>query len=170
MILSIVVAADEHNVIGDGKTLLWKLPADLAHFRRITEGHTVIMGRKTYESIGRPLPNRQNIIVTRRKNFAPKGCEIVSSINKAINLVSRTEGNEAFVIGGGEIYRQVLPIVHTIYFTRVHGTFKGDVTFPILVEEEWKEVSREEHPADTKNSYAYTFLVYERASDPHHTE
>ena len=157
--ISLIVAADEHNVIGGGNKLLWKLPADLKHFRELTTGHAIIMGRKTYASIGRPLPDRQNIVVTRHSQEI-SGCDVVGSIDEALELAK--DAREIFVIGGGEIYRQALPLVQRIYLTRVHGTFEGDVTFPELNMTEWKEMSREQHPADEKNPHAYTFLVYER--------
>ena len=159
MILSLVVAADKNNVIGGGNTLLWNLPADMKHFRTLTEGHPIIMGRKTYESIGRPLPKRQNIVITRQSDLQIEGCDVVDSLDDALALVQETD--EAFIIGGGQIYAQALDHVDRIYLTRVDSEFEGDVTFPEL-SDEWKEMSRDEHPADAENPHAYTFLVYER--------
>jgi dihydrofolate reductase len=159
MILSLIVAADKNNVIGGGNTLLWNLPADMKHFRTLTEGHPIIMGRKTYESIGRPLPKRQNIVITRQSDLQIEGCDVVSSLNDALALVQETD--EAFIIGGGQIYAQALDHVNRIYLTRVDSEFEGDVTFPEL-SDEWKETSREEHQADAENECGYAFLVYER--------
>lgn len=163
MILSLIVAADEHNVIGGGNKLLWKLPADMKHFRTLTTNHTIIMGRKTAESIGRALPNRRSIVVTRDAKWKMEGCEIASSLDSALQLAAAGNPDEVIVIGGGEIYAQALARTDKIHFTRVHGTFEGDVFFPEIDPVQWKEVSREEHAADDENPYAYTFITYERA-------
>ncbi len=162
MILSLIVAADEHNVIGGGNKLLWKLPADMKHFRTLTTNHTIIMGRKTAESIGRALPNRRSIVVTRASSWKMEGCEVASSFDAALEAAGSGNSDEVIVIGGGEIYAQAMARADKIHFTRVHGTFEGDVFFPEIDPAQWKEMSREEHPADADNPYAYTFLTYEK--------
>lgn len=162
MKLSLIVAASENNVIGRGNALPWRLPDDLAFFRRTTEGHPVILGRKNYESIGRPLPNRRNIVISRKPGLAIAGCDVAGSFEEALALARSEETDEVFVIGGGEIYRQALPMADYIYLTRVHAEIEGDVVFPELAPEEWREVHREGHPADDRHAYPFTFLVYER--------
>lgn len=162
--ISLIVAADENNVIGHHGALPWKLPADMQFFREKTKGHPIIMGRKTYESIGRALPNRLNVVVTRQEGFAAPGCKVVNSLIDAIGVASYADGNdEIFVIGGGELYREVLPKADVVYLTRVHASVEGDTTFPELGSE-WKEVERREHLADAENPEAMTFLVYKKAS------
>ena len=162
MTVSLIVAADERNVIGGQNKLLWKLPADMKHFRTLTTNHTIIMGRKTAESIGRALPNRRSIVVTRDPHWKMEGCEVVSSLDAAIALAAG-DPDEVIVIGGGEIYAQAMTHAERIYCTRVHASFDGDVFFPVIDPAQWKEVSREEHEADSENPYAYTFITYERA-------
>ena len=163
MIVSLIAAAAENDVIGAHGALPWKLPADLKRFRALTSGHAVIMGRKTYESIGRPLPKRRNIVVTHQADFAPAGCEVVHSLGDALALVAGEA--DVFVIGGGEIYRQALPLAHRIHLTRVHAAVEGDTSFPALDALEWREVARDDHAADGENQYAYTFLTYEKAAN-----
>ena len=165
MFLSIIAAADENNVIGMQNRLPWKLPADLKRFQELTKGHPVIMGRKTYESLPedrKPLPNRTNIVITRDAGRQFPGCTVVRSLQDAIDAAQETGTDEAFVIGGGEIYAQALPIADRMYLTRVHGTFEGDALFPSITKEEWHEVSREEHPSDAHNPVGFTFFRYER--------
>lgn len=158
--ISLVAAAARNNVIGKGNTLPWDLPDDLRHFRELTAGHAVIMGRKTFESIGRPLPKRRNIVITRQADYRPEGVETVSSLDAAISTVPADE--EAFVIGGGEIFRQSLPIADRVYLTRVEAEVEGDAFFPSLASEEWREVSRRDGVVDEKNALPHTFLVFER--------
>ncbi len=162
MILSLIAAADEQNLIGGDNKLLWDLPADMKHFRTTTSGHSVLMGRKTYESIGRPLPNRRNIVISRQQDLQIEGCEVAASLEQALALLKENSEDEVFVIGGGEIYKRALPLADRVYLTRVHTTLEGDTYFPELLSEEWKEVSREEHEADETHAFAYTFLVYEK--------
>lgn len=157
--ISLIAAASENNVIGDHGKIPWDIPADMKHFRAITIGKPVIMGRKTYESIGHPLPKRPNIVITRQKGFTAEGCEVVGSLEEAIEKVERTE--EVFVIGGGEIYKDALPRADRVYLTRVHATIEGDAYFPEFHSEHWVERSRERHEAEGGQP-AYTFLVYER--------
>lgn len=161
--ISLIVAADENGVIGHQGALPWKLPADMKFFRETTKGHPVIMGRKTYVSIGRPLPGRQNVVVTRQEDFEAPGCKVVNSLVDAIGVASMADGNdEIFIIGGGELYREVLPSADRVYLTRVHASVPGDTTFPPLDSKVWKEVSKKEYPADSENPQAMTFLVYEK--------
>ena len=161
MILSLIVAADENNVIGGGNRLLWQLPDDMKRFRELTDGHPVIMGRKTYESIGKALRNRRNIIVSRREwRKIPANCEVVPSLDAALSAV-RSE-REAFVIGGGEIYAQAMVRANRIYLTRVHAELVGDTFFPEIDSTLWVETHRKEHPVDDRHVHAFTFLTYER--------
>ena len=160
MIVSLIAAAAENNVIGKDNDLIWHLPEDLKHFKRTTSGHTVISGRKTYESYGKPLPKRKNIIITRDSNYEAEGCIVVHSLEEALELVKEEE--EVFIIGGGEIYRQALPVADRIYLTRVHAKPEGDACFPEFSSENWEEKKRREFPADEKHDYAFTIIWYER--------
>lgn len=157
--LSIIVAADENNVIGKDNDLIWHLPDDLKFFKKRTTGHTVVMGRKTYESIGKPLPNRRFVIITRNKNYKVEGCEVVHSLEDALNLCPPED--ESFVIGGDQIYRLALPHVDRIYLTRVHHQYDGDRYFPELGSN-WKEFESEFHHADDKHEVSFTFKTLER--------
>ncbi|TWJ04726.1 dihydrofolate reductase [Mucilaginibacter frigoritolerans] len=159
MIITIVVAISENHVIGKDNKLLWYLPNDLKHFKDITTGHTVIMGRKTYESVGKPLPKRRNIIIT-RQDIAIEGCEVVNSIETALALSKDEE--EVFIVGGAEIYKQSLHLTNRIYLTIVHKEFDGDSFFPEINKNEWNEVYREDYQPDEKNSLPYSFITYER--------
>ena len=158
--LSIIVAISENNAIGKDNQLLWHLPADLKHFKEITTGHTIIMGRKTYDSIGKPLPNRRSIVITRNVNLVISGVEVVDSLANAIELCNHDD--EAFIIGGAEIYQQSLPYATHIYLTQVHETFEADAFFPVLAPNEWKELDSRTYSADEKNNVAYTFSTLER--------
>lgn len=155
--IKLIVAISKNRVIGDSNKLIWNLPADLKKFKEITTGHPIVMGRKTYESIGRPLPNRRNIIITRDESYEVGGCEVVNSIEEALLLT----GDDCFIIGGGEIYKQTLNIADQIYMTVVDEEFEGDTTFPELPTE-WYISSKEDHLADEKNHYNYSFLFYEK--------
>jgi dihydrofolate reductase len=158
--LSIVVAISANNAIGKNNQLLWHLPADLKHFKEITSGHTIIMGRKTYDSIGRPLPNRRNIVITRKTDLQIENVEIVNSLQQAISLCEKEE--EVFIIGGAEIYKSSISLVNRIYLTTIHQEYEADVFFPELKTEEWLETFQEYHKADEKNNVAYTFSTLER--------
>lgn len=160
MTISIIVALAGNNGIGKDNGLLWHLPADLRHFRLLTTGHPIIMGRKTYDSIGKPLPNRRNIVITRNTALAIPGVSVVHSLKEALYLCSSTE--EVFVIGGAEIYRQALPLCDTLYLTTVAGEFEADTFFPALNGGEWQEEARTEHEADEKNRFPYTFRTLKR--------
>lgn len=159
-LVSAIVAAAENNAIGKDNQLLWHLPNDLRFFKRTTTGHPVIMGRKTYESVGKPLPNRRNIIITRQAGYAVEGAEVVHSLTEALEGCSGEA--EVFVVGGAEIYDQALPVIDRIYLTRVHAVLSADSFFPELDEREWLLVSAENHPVDNRHAYSYTFRIYER--------
>lgn len=158
--LSLIVAAGENNEIGKDGAMPWHLPADLRHFKAVTLGKPVIMGRHTWESIGKPLPQRRNIVVTRDKTWFAQGCEVAHSVPEA--LVMAAGEPEIMLIGGGQLYREALPRATRIYLTRVHGTFDADTFFPPLDMNQWQETVRETHPADAANPYACSFLVLER--------
>jgi dihydrofolate reductase len=160
MNISIIVAISSNNAIGKNNQLLWHLPADLKHFKAITTGHPIIMGRKTYDSIGKPLPNRRNIIITRQTDLAIDGAEVVNNIADALSLC-KTE-NEVFIIGGAEIYKSALAFANKIYLTTIHQQYEADAFFPILAMEEWILINQEYHSPDEKNNVAYTFSTLER--------
>lgn len=164
MTVSIIVAMSENRVIGLRNRLPWRLPGDLARFKQITLGHTLVMGRKTFESIGRPLPGRTMIVVTRGGAFAPEGVRVAHSVGAAMQLASKVEGptGEVFVAGGGEIYSQTLPSAQRIYLTLVRGRFDGDTFFPQLDPAEWHLISREDRKADDRNPHSFSFQILER--------
>lgn len=166
MILSIIVAVAENGAIGKDNKLIWNLPADMKFFREKTVGHFIITGRKNYESIPekfRPLPNRTNIIITRQKDYHAPGTIIVSSVEAALDYARRhSDKEEVFIIGGAEIFNQVMPEVDRVYLTRVHHHFEGDVFFRDLSGEEWKLVYSKRFEPDEKNKYAHTFETWER--------
>lgn len=159
MIVSMVVAISENNGIGKNNQLLWHLPADLKHFKEITTGHTIIMGRKTYESIGKALPNRRNIVVTRNTGLTLPGVEVKHSLPEALS--SCAEEKEVFIIGGAEIFNQSLAHTNKIYLTRVHQNFAADTFFPDIDPTKWEESQIESHEPDEKNAIGYTFSVLE---------
>ncbi|MFM9008425.1 MAG: dihydrofolate reductase [Bacteroidota bacterium] len=160
MILSLIVAIDRRGGIGKDNQLLWHLPADLKHFKSITTGYTVIMGRKTHESIGRPLPNRRNIVLSRSLVSAPVGCEIMGSLDEA--LLTCKDEQKAFVIGGAEIYRLAIDKADELFLTRVDTLADADTFFPEFNTVEWELQSREELPADEKNAFSCAFEHYTR--------
>jgi len=159
--LSAILALDQHQLIGSQGQLPWHLPADLQHFKKTTLNHPVIMGRKTYESIGKPLPMRTNIILTHDQTYAATECLIAHTTDEAIRLAQETNTDEIFVIGGAEIYQSFMPLIKRLYITEIAHSFLGDTYFK-WNKNEWVEVAREHHAADEKNSYEYTFCVYER--------
>ena len=169
MKLSLIVATSENHVIGRAGDLPWRLSADLRRFKRLTMGHCLIMGRKTYESIGRPLPGRVSIVLSRADSRQPTAGSLlhVRSIDEAVSLVPTTEMNhdEAFVTGGGEIYRLALPHSERVHLTRVHTITRGDATFPELDPSEWRLVESERHAADEKNDFDYSFELWERSHE-----
>ena len=158
--ISIIVAVAENNVIGKDNKLIWHLPKDLKHFKETTTGHFIIMGRKTFESNGRPLPNRTNVIITKDKNYQVEGCIIVHSLKEALHLAKGE--TEIFIIGGGEIYKQAMPIAEKIYLTKVNQFFEGDTFFPEINMKEWMELSRKDFEPDEKNKYPFSIIILER--------
>ncbi len=158
--ISLVVAMSENGVIGHDNKLLWHLPNDLKHFKSMTLGKPIIMGRKTYESIGRPLPDRQNIILTHQKDFKAPGCEVVHTVDEALKLT--VDAKEAMVIGGGEIYRLFLDKANRIYQTVVHAKVQGEITFAEIDHNMWEETAHEEYFQDEKHAYDYSFVTLER--------
>ncbi|MDX2007996.1 MAG: dihydrofolate reductase [Meiothermus sp.] len=157
--ISLIVAASQNRAIGRENRLPWHLPNDLRYFRRVTKGSPVIMGRKTFESIGWPLPGRQNIVVTRDKAYRAEGCEVVNSLEAA--FLAAQQDREIFVIGGADLYRQALGLAGRIYLTEVHAEVEGDAFFPDPGPD-WQEVSREHHPADLEHAHAFDWVVLER--------
>jgi len=160
MKISLVVAMAVNRVIGNNNTLPWHLPADLRHFRQLTTGKPILMGRKTHESIGRPLPERTNIVVTRDPSYAAPGCMVAHSVEAALEAAAGHD--EVMVIGGAEFYRQLLPRADRIYLTLVHQAFEGDVFFPALDDAEWRETGRSDFDADDANPVKYSFIQLER--------
>ena len=158
--ISIIVAASENNVIGRQGDLPWRLSDDLKRFKAVTMGKPIVMGRKTYESIGRPLPGRQNIVITRQPGYEAEGCDVVTTVEQAVDVAGDVE--EIMVIGGSEIYALFLPAAKRLYLTRVHAEVDGDAFFP-APGDEWQLVSYEPHAADEKNEFDVSFQVYERA-------
>ena len=160
MTISQIVAVANNNVIGKNNDLIWRLPADLKHFKNITMGHCMLMGRKNFESIGRALPGRTTIIVTRNEDYKVEGCHTVFSIQEGIVLAKSLNETELMIIGGGQIYEQSLEMTSKIYFTAVHETFEGDTFYPDLETSQWQLISENNHLTDDKNKHAYTFREY----------
>ena len=150
---------DRNRVIGAGNKMPWHLPDDLKRFRAITSGYPVVMGRKTFESIGRPLPKRRNVVITRQPGYVAPGCDVVGSLTDGLELV----GKGAFVIGGGEIYAQALPLAERLYLTYVETEVaSGDTRFPEVDPAEWREIERERHEANERHAFAFTYVTLER--------
>jgi len=160
--VALVAAVAANGVIGAGNRLPWRLPADLKRFRALTTGHSIIMGRKTWESIGRPLPDRQNIVVTRQASFTAAGADIASSLDDALAQVRMPA--PAFCIGGGKLYREALPRATTLYLTEIGRAFDGDATFPEFERSEWREINRETHADSTDSGLPYAFVTYQRVA------
>lgn len=160
MKVSIVVAMDRRRAIGTNGDLPWHLPADLKHFRRITMGKPIVMGRKTHESIGRALPGRQNIVISGSPGFNPNGCVVVDALAKAFRHVR--DADEVMIIGGAALYREALPHADRMYLTEIRAEVGGDVYFPGYSADEWREIDRTDRPADAENRYPLSFVVLER--------
>ncbi|HED40652.1 MAG TPA: type 3 dihydrofolate reductase [Chromatiales bacterium] len=158
--ISLIAAMGTNRVIGINNRLPWHLPADFKHFKKITMGKPILMGRKTYESIGRPLPGRTNIIITNNQSYSAEGCFVVNSIDEAIELTQ--DEDEVMVIGGASFYQQTLPIAQRIYLTVIHHDFVGDAYFIELDEAAWREVERTDCEADENNRYPYSFITLEK--------
>jgi dihydrofolate reductase len=162
VIISLIVAMDEKRGIGKAGKLPWRLSSDLRRFRELTMGHHMIVGRKTFESIGTPLPGRQTIVVTHNASFQPDGCLVAASVQAAITTAQECGETEAFVIGGAEIYTQVLDMADRVYLTQVHAEVDADTFFPEIDQDAWIEKERFQHPADDKNQYAFTLRLLEK--------
>ena len=162
MIISLLVAMDERGGIGMDNRLPWHLSADLKRFKALTMGHHVIMGRKTYASIGRPLPGRIMVIITRSPDYWAEGCQVVHSLEESLDLARQAGETEAFVIGGGQIFAQALPLAERIYLTRVHTVAEADVFFPEFDERDWSIQTVSEVPADEKNQFSTTYMVLDK--------
>jgi dihydrofolate reductase len=162
MRITLIAAVAENRVIGRGNALPWHLPADLARFKRRTEGHVVIMGRRTFESVGQPLPHRRSIVVTRKHDYHPVGVEIAHSLDEAIERGRETEREEIFILGGAEIYALALPDVDRMELTIVHAEVPGDTFFPECDLSEWTLIEDERHEADDRHAHAFSFRIYER--------
>ncbi|WP_076417118.1 type 3 dihydrofolate reductase [Colwellia sp. UCD-KL20] len=159
-ILSMIVATANNHIIGKDNDMPWHLPADLAYFKKTTLGKPVIMGRKTYESIGRPLPGRRNIVISRDINYKAEGVDSVTTVDAALRLVE--EVDEVMVIGGGAIYQHCLPAANRLYITHIDADIEGDTQFPFYDKDIWEKVSSEKRVADEKNQYDLDFCVYEK--------
>ena len=162
MHFTLIAAVAENGVIGRDGQLPWRLSADLRRFRELTMGHAVIMGRRTWESIGRPLPGRRMIVISRQPGYRAAGVDVVGSFEEARRLAEQGGGDEAFIIGGGEIYRQALAVVDRLHLTRVHAAVDGDAHFPAFDASDWRLTTAQRHAADEKNELSYSFEIYER--------
>lgn len=158
--ISIISAMASNRAIGIRNTLPWQLPEDLKHFKALTMGHHIVMGRKTYDSIGKPLPGRDTVIVTRNADYAVPGCLAVNSLDAALTV---SHGDtEVFFVGGAELYRQALPIAHRIYLTEIQRVFDGDAFFPEFDKSQWIETARDKHRTEGPNGFEYHFVIYDR--------
>lgn len=168
MLISAIVATDRHNVIGKDNEIPWYLPADLSYFKRVTLDHHIIMGRGTFRSIGRPLPKRTNIVITRDPFFTSDGVLVAHSVEEALNLAYDRGESEAFIIGGGQLFRETAELWDRLYLTEVGLEVEGgDTFFPALQSADWQEIRREEHQPDAKNEWSYTFRLLERLEKEH---
>ncbi|APS37563.1 MULTISPECIES: dihydrofolate reductase [Salegentibacter] len=158
--ITMIAAAAENNALGKDQDLVWHLPDDFKRFKRLTTGHHIIMGRKTFETFPKPLPNRTHIVITRKDNYLHKDATVVSSLEKGLEFARKDE--QPFIIGGGEIYELGMDVADKIELTRVHGTFEADTFFPEIDEEKWKLIAEDFHPKDEKHDYAFTYLTYVR--------
>ena len=156
--ITIIAAIAENNALGKDNQLIWHLPTDLKRFKQVTLNHHIIMGRKTFESLGKPLPNRTTIIITRNKNYTVEGCIIVNSLQEALNAAKKDEN--PYILGGAEIYRQAIKIADKLDLTFVHHKFEADAFFPIIDSNIWKEETRENFEKDVNNKYNYSFATY----------
>lgn len=158
--LSIIVAESENHVIGKDNQLVWHLPADTSYFKKTTLNHTVIMGRKTFDSMGKPLPNRRNLVISRNSKLSIPNVEVFNSLEEALKVCPPNE--ESFIIGGGELYKEGILIADRIYLTKVNANLVGDSYFPEIPKDQWVIIHEEPRMADDKNPYNFTFLIYQR--------
>ncbi|GAB2560246.1 dihydrofolate reductase [Spirosoma aerophilum] len=164
MKISLISAVAQNGVIGRNNDMPWHLPDDYAFFKRKTSHHPIIMGRKSLDALGKPLPNRTNIVITRNTNFTAAGTLVVHTLEDALAEAKKADGatDEIFVIGGAEIYKMALPIATTLYLTEIHRNYEGDAYFPTFDKSEWTEVSRQPHPTDERHAAAFDFVEYEK--------
>ncbi len=162
MTISLVVAASENNAIGKNNQLIWHLPNDLKFFKNTTWGFPVIMGRKSFESVNKPLPGRTNIVITTNPDWKAETVIVVNNLKDAIQKAAETNSKQIFIIGGGEIYKQSMDIADSIYITRVHADLEGDTFFPLIDESKWKLTSNQDFEADEKHAYSYSFQIWEK--------
>ncbi|GLB51074.1 dihydrofolate reductase [Neptunitalea chrysea] len=158
--ITIIAAAAENNALGKDNDLVWHLPDDFKRFKELTTGHHIIMGRKTFESFPKPLPNRTHIVITRKTDYKPEGCIVVHSLEEAIATV--TNDDTPYIIGGGEIYKMAIEVADCIELTRVHGEFEADTFFPEISSKNWKIVDSVFHDKDVKHAYSFTYQTYKR--------
>lgn len=164
MHISLIAAMDQERLIGAHNSLPWRLPADMQWFRKQTLGKPVVMGRHTFASIGKPLPGRRNIVISRNRKLVLEGCDIIHSLDRLKRIVGDVP--EVMVIGGGEIYELAMPYATRLYLTRIEATFEGDAWFPEFNESDWREVFREEHAADEANAWPYCYRILDRVGTP----
>lgn len=167
MIVSAIAALSKNRVIGKNNDLPWRLPDDMKFFMETTKGHHVIMGRRNYDSLHekyKPLPKRTNIVITRQQNFSAPGCKVMHAIEPALDLARKNAESECFIIGGAEIYRLAMPYTTRLYMTEIDALIDGDTFFPEFDPSDWKEISRQQHPADQRHAYAFDIVVYDRIS------
>lgn len=157
MMISLIAALDENDGIGIQNKIPWHLPADLARFKKLTMGHHLILGRRTFQSIGKPLPGREMIVLSRNSDYSPDGCLRASSLSEALDLARGKGEKEVFVVGGGEVYREALEFADRFYLTRVHTTVEADTRFPEWGEENWEAICTQQFPKDDRNPYGTTF-------------
>jgi dihydrofolate reductase len=162
MKISMIAAMAHDRVIGKDNQMPWHLPADLAHFKRVTLGKPVLMGRKTFESIGRPLPGRRNLVISRNPGYQAEGIEVVGSVEAALALLASSAVAELMVIGGGHLYAELLPSADCLYLTRIDLAVEGDTRFPAFDDGQWQRIDSESHPADEKNPHPYSFEIWQR--------
>lgn len=165
MLTSIIVAVSENGVIGKDNQLIWRLPDDLKRFKALTLGHPMIMGRKTFESIGKPLPGRTSIVITRNTDFKADGVLVEHSLEAALKAAREIEDQEVFIIGGGELYKQALPLTDKLYITEVNTVTDGDTFFEISNPEQWEEIERTVHQADERHIFSFNFVNYSKKRD-----
>lgn len=157
--ITLICALGENNEIGKDNQLLWHLPDDLKRFKNLTTGHCIVMGRKTFESFPKPLPNRRHIVISAQPDYVPQGCQVVHSVEDALALALSYD-DHPYVIGGAQIYVQTLPFAQRLELTRVQGAFDADAFFPSVDYSQWEKISSQAHPADPKHPYAFTFETY----------
>lgn len=161
-IVTAIVAMSENRVIGQDNRLPWHLPADLKRFKALTMGHPIIMGRKTHQSIGRALPGRLNIVLSRDSDFTSAGVTVLTAFDQALTLAANNDSSEIFIMGGAQIYHLALPMLQRIYLTIVHHSIDGDAFFPPLNPDDWQEIARDFHAADANHAYGYSFVTLEK--------